>query len=68
MKIKPFMRAALIVLILLLVFLISNGNEDFAIIIENKRNQRTDSSLVYVRGERFIVDQLDANKRTSIKV
>ncbi len=62
------MRAALIVLILLLVFLISNGNEDFAIIIENKRNQRTDSSLVYVRGERFIVDQLDANKRTSIKV
>ncbi len=62
------MRAALIVLILLLVFLISNGNEDFAIIIENKRNQRTDLSLVYVRGERFIVDQLDANKRTSIKV
>jgi hypothetical protein len=62
------MRTALILVILLSVVLVSCNNQDFDIIIENKRNQITDSLLVYVQGRRFIVDQLEANQRSSIKV
>ena len=62
------MRNALILVILLSVVLVSCNNQDFDIIIENKRNQITDSLLVYVQGRRFIVDQLEANQRSSIKV
>ena len=67
-KIQVFMRNALILVILLSVVLVSCNNQDFDIIIENKRNQITDSLLVYVQGRRFIVDQLEANQRSSIKV
>jgi len=62
------MRNALILVILLSVVLVSCNNQDFDIIIENKRNQITDSLLVYVQGRRFIVDQLEATQRSSIKV
>ena len=65
---QVFMRTALILVILLSVVLVSCNNQDFDIIIENKRNQITDSLLVYVQGRRFIVDQLEANQRSSIKV
>ncbi len=65
---QVFMRNALILVILLSVVLVSCNNQDFDIIIENKRNQITDSLLVYVQGRRFIVDQLEANQRYSIKV
>ncbi len=67
-KNQVFMRNALILAILLSVVLVSCNNQDFDIIIENKRNQITDSLLVYVQGRRFIVDQLEANQRSSIKV
>jgi len=67
-KNQVFMRNALILVILLSVVLVSCNNQDFDIIIENKRNQITDSLLVYVQGRRFIVDQLEANQRSSIKV
>jgi hypothetical protein len=62
------MRNALILAILLSVVLVSCNNQDFDIIIENKRNQKTDSLLVYVQGRRFIVDKLEANQHSSIKV
>ncbi len=62
------MRNALILVILLSVVLVSCNNQDFDIIIENKRNQITDSLLVYVQGRRFIVDQLEANQHSSFKV
>lgn len=62
------MRTALILVILLSVVLVSCGNQDFDIIIENKRNQTIDSLLVYVQGKKFIVDQLEANQRSSIMV
>ena len=44
------------------------GKEDIDIIIDNKRNEKTDSLLVYVQGKRFIVDHLEASQRISIKV
>jgi hypothetical protein len=62
------MRTALILVILLSVVLVSCNNQDFDIIIENKRNQKTDSLLVYVQGKRFIVNELEATQRSSIKV
>ena len=62
------MRTALILMILLSVFLMSCSNHDFDIIIENKRNETIDSLLVYVQGKKFIVDHLEANQRSSIKV
>jgi len=65
---QVFMRTALILVILLSVVLVSCNNQDFDIIIENKRNQKTDSLLVYVQGKRFIVNELEATQRSSIKV
>lgn len=62
------MRTALILVILLSVVLKSCGNQDFDIIIENKRNETIDSLLVYVQGKKFIVDHLEVNQRSSIKV
>ncbi len=62
------MRTSLVLVILLSVVLVSCGNQDFDIIIENKRNQKTDSFLVYIQGKKFIVDHLEANQRSSIKV
>lgn len=62
------MRTSLVLVILLSVVLVSCGNQDFDIIIENKRNQKTDSFLVYIQGMKFIVDHLEANQRSSIKV
>jgi len=62
------MRTALILVILLSVVLVSCGNQDLDIIIENKRTQKTDSFLVYIQGKKFIVDHLEANQRSSIKV
>lgn len=62
------MRTPLILVILLSVVLKSCGNQDFYITIENKRNETIDSLLVYIQGKKFIVDQLEANQRSSIKV
>jgi hypothetical protein len=62
------MRSPLILVILLSVFLMSCSNQDFDIIIENMRNQKTDSFFVYIQGKKFIVDHLEANQRSSIKV
>ena len=55
-------------MILLSVVLVSCGNQDLDINIENKSNQKTDSFLVYIQGKKFIVDHLEANQRSSIKV
>lgn len=68
MKNQPFMRTSLIILIILSIVLISCSNQNFDIIIDNKRNETTDSLLVYVQGKRFIVDHLEAYQRSSIKV
>lgn len=68
MKNQPFMRTSLIILIILSIVLISCSNQNFDIIIDNKRNEKTDSLLVYVQGKRFIVDHLEAYQRSSIKV
>lgn len=62
------MRTSLIILIILSIVLISCSNQNFDIIIDNKRNETTDSLLVYVQGKRFIVDHLEATQRSSIKV
>lgn len=62
------MRTSLILVILLSVVLVSCGNQDLDINIENKSNQKTDSFLVYIQGKKFIVDHLEANQRSSIKV
>ncbi len=62
------MRSALILVILLSVFLMSCGNQDFDIFIENKRNETIDSLLVLVQGKRFLVDHLEVNQRSCIKV
>ena len=62
------MRSSLILVILLSVVLVSCGNQDFDIYIENKRNKTTDSLIVYIEGKKFIVDHLEANQRSSIKV
>ena len=62
------MRTSLILVILLSVVLVSCGNQDFDIYIENKRNKTTDSLLVYIQGKKFILDHLEANQRSSIKV
>ena len=62
------MKTPLFILIIFSVVQISCSNQNFDIIIDNKRNETTDSLLVYVQGKRFIVDQLEANQRSSIKV
>jgi hypothetical protein len=62
------MRSALILVILLSVFLMSCGNQDFDIFIENKRNETIDSLLVLVQGNRFLVGHLEVNQRSCIKV
>ena len=62
------MRTPLILVILLSVVLKSCGNQDFYITIENKRNETIDSLLVYIQGKKFIVDHLEVNQRSSIKV
>ena len=65
---QVFMRTALILVILLSVVLVSCNNQDIDIIIDNKRNEKTDTLLVYVQGKRFIIDYLEASQRSSIKV
>ena len=62
------MRTPLFILILFSVVQISCSIQDIDIIIDNKRNGKTDSLLVYVQGKRFIVDHLEASQRSSIKV
>jgi len=62
------MRTPLFILILFSVVQISCSIQDIDIIIDNKRNETTDSLLVYVQGKRFIVDQLESNQRSSIEV
>ena len=62
------MKTPLFILIIFSVVQISCSNQNFDIIIDNKRNETTDSLLVYVQGKRFIVDHLEVNQRSSIKV
>ena len=62
------MKTPLFILIIFSVVQISCSNQNFDIIIDNKRNETTDSLLVYVQGKRFIVDHLEATQRSSIKV
>ncbi len=62
------MKTPLFILIIFSVVQISCSNQDIDIIIDNKRNEKTDSLLVYVQGKRFIVDYLEAFQRISIKV
>ena len=62
------MRTPFFILIIFSVFQISCSNQDIDIIIDNKRNEKTDSLLVYVQGKRLIVDHLEASQRISIKV
>ena len=62
------MRTPLFILILFSVVQISCSIQDIDIIIDNKRNGKTYSLLVYVQGKRFIVDHLEASQRSSIKV
>ena len=62
------MKTPLFLLIIFSVVQISCSNQNFDIIIDNKRNETTDSLLVYVQGKRFIVDHLEASQRISIKV
>ena len=68
LKNHPFMKTPLFILIIFSVVQISCSNQNFDIIIDNKRNETTDSLLVYVQGKRFIVDHLEATQRSSIKV
>ena len=66
--IKVLMRTPFFILIIFSVFQISCSNQDIDIIIDNKRNEKTDSLLVYVQGKRFILDHLEASQLITIKV